>query len=55
MLSKAEPMRDIAYKQEVLKRKKTLQKIYRDRDPREEVIKKIFGEEKHLLFVSLIF
>jgi hypothetical protein len=55
LLSKAEPMRDPGYKQEVLKRKKTLQKFYRDRDPGGEVIKKIFGEEKHLLFVSLIF
>jgi len=54
-LKKAEPITDPAYKEEMLARKKTMQKFYRDRDPGGEVIKKIFGEEKHLLFVSLIF
>ena len=55
LLQHAEPIRDPAYKQEMLTRKKTLQKFYRDRDPGGEVIKKIFGDEKHRLFVSLIF
>lgn len=55
LLIKAEPIRDPAYKQEMLNRKKVMQKFYRDRDPGGEVIKKIFGEEKHHLFVSLIF
>jgi hypothetical protein len=32
-----------------------LQKYYRDLDPGGEVIKKLFGEEKMKLFVSLIF
>jgi hypothetical protein len=55
LLKKAEPIKDPAYKQEMLTRKRTLQKFYRDRDPGGEVIKKIFGEEKQRLFVSLIF
>jgi len=54
-LQKAEPLKDAAYKQEMLSRKRTLQKYYRDLDPGGEVIKKIFGEEKHKLFVSLAF
>ena len=52
---KAEPIKDPEYRQEMIKRKKTLHKYYRDRDPGGEVIKKIFGEEKHHLFVSLVF
>jgi hypothetical protein len=48
-------MKDPQYKQEVLTRKRVLQKFYRDRDPGGEVIKKIFGDDKHHLFVSLIF
>ena len=55
LLEKAEPVRDQAYKQEMLTRKKTLQKLYRDRDPGGEVMKKLFGDEKHHLFVSLAF
>ena len=55
LLKKAEPVKDPQYKQEMLARKKVLQKLYRDRDPGGEVIKKIFGEDKHHLFVSLIF
>ena len=55
LMQKAEPIKDPAYKQEMLNRKKVLQKFYRDRDPGGEVIKKIFGEEKHHLFVSIIF
>jgi len=55
LLKKAEPIRDPEYKQEMIMRKKTMQKYYRDRDPGGEVLKKIFGEEKSYLFVSLIF
>lgn len=54
-VKKAEPIKDPAYKQEMLTRKRTLQKYYRDLDPGGEVIKKIFGDEKHKLFVSLAF
>jgi hypothetical protein len=55
LLKKSEPIKDLAYKEEMLKRKRTMQKYYRDRDPGGEVLKKIFGEEKTHLFVSLIF
>ena len=55
LLKKAEPVKDPVYKQEMLNRKKVMQKVYRDRDPGGEVIKKIFGDEKHHLFVSIIF
>ena len=51
----AEPMQDPSYRQEVLTRKKAMQKYYRDRDPGGEVLKKIFGPEKYKLFVSLAF
>jgi len=52
---KAKPISDPEYKQEILMRKKTMQRYYRDRDPGGEVLKKIFGEGKHRLFVSLVF
>ncbi|MCX5901724.1 MAG: hypothetical protein NTX06_13515 [Proteobacteria bacterium] len=55
MMKKAEPIRDPVYKQEMLTRKRALQKYYRDLDPGGEVLKKLFGEEKMKLFVSLIF
>ena len=55
LLKTAEPINDPEYKQEMLKRKKTMQKYYRDLDPGGEVMKKIFGEGKHHLFVSLVF
>jgi hypothetical protein len=55
MLEKAEPIKDPEYKQEMLKRKKTLQYYYRERDPGGEVLKKIFGKERHRLFINLIF
>jgi hypothetical protein len=55
LLEKAEPVKDPEYKQEMLTRKKALQKYYRDLDPGGEVIKKLFGEERHKLFVSLVF
>jgi hypothetical protein len=51
----AEPIKDPEYKQEMLKRKKTMHQYYRDLDPGGEVLKKIFGEGKHRLFVSLVF
>jgi len=54
-LREAAPVQDPLYKQEMLTRKRTLQQYYRDLDPGGEVIKKIFGEEKHRLFVSLVF
>ena len=40
MLEKAEPVKDPEYKKEMLKRKKTLQYYYRERDPGGEVLKK---------------
>ena len=55
LLKEAEPIKDPEYKQEMLKRKKTMQKYYRDLDPGGEVLKKIFGQDKHHLFVSLAF
>lgn len=55
LLKKAEPIRDPEYKQEMLMRKKKMQKYYRDLDPGGEVLKKIFGEDKHRLFISLVF
>ena len=55
MLEKAEPIKDPEYKKEMLKRKKTLQYYYRERDPGGEVLKKIFGEEHHRLYINLIF
>lgn len=55
LLKKAEPVKDPVYKQEMLTRKKAIQTFYRDRDPGGEVIKKIFGEEQHHLFISIIF
>lgn len=55
LLKKAEPIKDESYRQEMLRRKKKLQKYYRDRDPGGEVMKKIFGEGNHHLFVSLAF
>lgn len=55
LLKKAEPVKDPDYKQEMLTRKRAMQKYYRDLDPGGEVIKKLFGEEKHKLFISLVF
>ena len=55
MMKTAEPITDPAYRQEMITRKAALQKYYRDLDPGGEVLKKIFGEEKKNLFVSLIF
>jgi hypothetical protein len=55
LLKKAEPIKDPEYKREMVKRKKTMHKYYRELDPGGEVLKKIFGEGKHHLFVSLVF
>jgi hypothetical protein len=55
LLKKAQPVTDEGYRREMLIRKRAMQKYYRDLDPGGEVIKKIFGEEQHRLFVSLIF
>jgi hypothetical protein len=54
LLKKAEPIKDPDYKQEMLMRKRTMQKYYRDRDPGGEIIQKIFGEGNRTLFVSII-
>jgi len=55
LMDKAQPITDPVYKTEMLTRKHALQKYYRDLDPGGEVLKKIFGHEKHVLFVSLVF
>jgi len=55
LVSAAEPVSDSAYKAEMLARKRALQQYYRERDPGGEVIKKLFGEERCKLFVSLVF
>lgn len=54
-MKNAEPIKDPVYKEEMLTRKRVLQKYYRDLDPGGEVLKKLFGDEKHKLFVSLAF
>ena len=55
LMKKAEPIRDPAYKSEMITRKRALQKYYRELDPGGEVIKKLFGEERMKPFVSLVF
>lgn len=55
LMDAAEPITDLVYKQEMLTRKHILQRYYRERDPGGEVLKKIFGEEKYILFVTLVF
>ncbi len=55
LLDRAQPVPEGDYKQEMLRRKRTMQKYYRDLDPGGEVLKKLFGEEGHKLFVSLVF
>ena len=55
LMHKAEPIQDPEYKQEMLTRKKAMQKYYRDLDPGGEVLKKVVGEEAERLIVSLIF
>ena len=55
LLKTAEPIKDPEYKQEMLRRKRAMQKYYRDLDPGGEVMKKSFGEGTLLVFVSLVF
>ncbi len=55
LLKEAQPIRDEAYKKEMLKRKQTLQHYYRTLDPGGGVIKKLIGEEMEKLIVSLAF
>jgi hypothetical protein len=55
LMKNAEPIQDPAYKNEVITRKRAVQKYFRELDPGGEVIKKLFGAEKQKLFVSLIF
>jgi len=55
LLEKAEPVQDPEYKQEMLVRKRAMQKYYRDLDPGGEVLKKVVGDELERVIVSLIF
>jgi hypothetical protein len=55
LMHKATPITDPAYKAEMVTRKRAVQKYFRDLDPGGEVIKKLFGEERCKLFVSLVF
>jgi hypothetical protein len=55
LLEEAAPMPEGDYKQEVLTRRRAMQKYYRELDPGGEVLKKVVGEEREKLIVSLIF
>ncbi len=55
LLENAEPMPEGDYKNEVLTRKRALQKYFRELDPGGEVLKKVVGHEAERLIVSLIF
>jgi hypothetical protein len=55
LLETATPMPEGDYRQEVLTRRRAMQKYYRDLDPGGEVLKKVVGEEREKLIVSLIF
>jgi len=56
---KAEPIKDPEYREEMLTRKRTLRKCYRNRDRDadscREVTNKLFGGEQFKLFMSLMF
>ena len=52
---KAEPVKDDAYKQEILKRRKTIKEYYLAHSPGGEMLKKLFGKEKSHLIESLLF
>ncbi len=52
---KAEPIVDPAYKQEILKRRKTVKEYYLAHSPGGEMLKKLFGKEKSHLIESLLF
>lgn len=55
LLKEAQPVKDGAYKQEMLNRKRTLQHHYRTLDPGGGVIKKLIGADMEKLIVSLAF
>ena len=52
---KAEPIKDPAYKQEILSRRKIIKEYYLAHSPGGEMLKKLFGEEKSHLIESLLF
>jgi len=52
---KAEPVEDPAYKQEIVKRRKTIKEYYLAHSPGGEMLKKLFGKEKSHLIESLLF
>jgi len=52
---KAEPVEDPAYKQELVKRRKTIKEYYLAHSPGGEMLKKLFGKEKSHLIESLLF
>jgi hypothetical protein len=52
---KAEPVKDPAYKQEIVKRRKTIKEYYLAHSPGGEMLKKLFGGEKSHLIESLLF
>lgn len=55
IMKNAQPVKDEAYKKEMLTRKRAMQHYYRTLDPGGEVLKKIVGDEMEKLIVSLIF
>ncbi|MCP4714449.1 MAG: hypothetical protein GY868_04970 [Deltaproteobacteria bacterium] len=55
LLEQAQPMPEGDYKEEVLKRKRVMQTYYRELDPGGEVLKKVVGNEREKVIVSLIF
>jgi len=52
---KAKPVNDLAYKQEIVKRRKTIKEYYLAHSPGGEMLKKLFGQEKSHLIESLLF
>ncbi len=55
LLEEAQPIPEGDYKQEMITRKRAMQKYYRDLDPGGEVLKKVVGDEMEKVIVSLIF
>ena len=51
----AEPIKETAYKEEVLVRRRQIRQYYEERDPGVEVSKKIFGEERAEMSMGLLF
>ena len=52
---KAEPVEDPVYKQEIVKRRKTIKEYYLAHSPGGEMLRKLFGKEKSHLIESLLF